>query len=465
DEGLSLAQRRPRRLNRRLPKRFDDFLPEPPLPLPPGELAFSLNATPSDSDPPPSPPLSLAQTCVRSVQSSLRRIFRTQPNKFGLLRQYYADRPPTHDPEDPCALEPGNSTSPPTHDPEDLSALEPGNSTSETLPVNGGHPDTNPFHPYPNESSFRLGDWYWNHGVQKSKESFKELITIVGDVEFHPGDVRTTNWKVIDRELGRNKFNDEAEHWVDEDGDGDGDDGWRRTPINISVPFHARSQHPGPKIYHAADFYHRSLVSIAREKLANPIHNRFFHYDPYELRWRPPHMDSDVRVYGELFTSDAFLEANRQLQDSPPEPGCDLPRVVAGMMFWSDSTHLTSFGTAKLWPLYVYFGNESKYRRCQPSCNLCAHVAYFQTVPDEFKDFAAQHSGARSPSDAFFTHCHRELFHAQWKVLLDDEFLDAYHHGIVVTCCDGVKRRFYLRIFTYSADYPEKYVAPVSVQR
>ncbi|KAH7916892.1 hypothetical protein BV22DRAFT_997067, partial [Leucogyrophana mollusca] len=64
--------------------------------------------------------------------------------------------------------------------------------------------------------------------------------------------------------------------------------------------------------------------------------------------------------------------------------------------------------------------------------------------------------GARSPSDAFFTHCHRELFHAQWKVLLDDEFLDAYHHGIVVTCCDGVKRRFYLRIFTYSADYPEK---------
>ena len=24
-------------------------------------------------------------------------------------------------------------------------------------------------------------------------------------------------------------------------------------------------------------------------------------------------------------------------------------------------------------------------------------------------------------------------------------------------CCDGIKQRFYLRIFTYSADYPEKY--------
>jgi hypothetical protein len=42
-------------------------------------------------------------------------------------------------------------------------------------------------------------------------------------------------------------------------------------------------------------------------------------------------------------------------------------------------------------------------------------------------------------------------------VLLDDEFLEAWKHGIVITCCDGVKRRFYPRIFTYSADYPEKW--------
>ena len=63
------------------------------------------------------------------------------------------------------------------------------------------------------------------------------------------------------------------------------------------------------------------------------------------------------------------------------------------------------------------------------------------------------------PSDALLTHCHRELFHAQWRVLLDDEFLDAYEHGIVITCPDQVERRIFPRIFTYSADYPEKYVA------
>lgn len=42
--------------------------------------------------------------------------------------------------------------------------------------------------------------------------------------------------------------------------------------------------------------------------------------------------------------------------------------------------------------------------------------------------------------------------------MLDAEFIAAYCHGIVVTCYDGIQRRFYPRILTYSADYPEKQV-------
>jgi Plavaka transposase len=56
------------------------------------------------------------------------------------------------------------------------------------------------------------------------------------------------------------------------------------------------------------------------------------------------------------------------------------------------------------------------------------------------------------------THCHREMYHAQWSIILDDEFLEAYRHGVVWKCCDSIWRRFYPRIFTYSADYKEKYV-------
>ena len=62
------------------------------------------------------------------------------------------------------------------------------------------------------------------------------------------------------------------------------------------------------------------------------------------------------------------------------------------------------------------------------------------------------------------TYCHREFVHAQWEVILDDEFIDAWEHGIVVTCCDGVDRRFYPRIFTHSGDYPEKCVGPYSLE-
>ena len=56
------------------------------------------------------------------------------------------------------------------------------------------------------------------------------------------------------------------------------------------------------------------------------------------------------------------------------------------------------------------------------------------------------------------TYCAREFMHAQWDILLDEELREAWKHGIVIMCCDGIKRRFYPRIFTYSADYPEKSV-------
>lgn len=67
-----------------------------------------------------------------------------------------------------------------------------------------------------------------------------------------------------------------------------------------------------------------------------------------------------------------------------------------------------------------------------------------------------RYAGGKGPNQAFLTHCQRELLHAQWRALLDSAFLEAYEHGIAIKCCDGMERLFYLRIFAYSADYPEK---------
>ena len=48
--------------------------------------------------------------------------------------------------------------------------------------------------------------------------------------------------------------------------------------------------------------------------------------------------------------------------------------------------------------------------------------------------------------------------HAIWSHLLDEEFMNAYVHRMLVKCVDGTVRQFFPQIFTYSADYPEKYV-------
>jgi hypothetical protein len=43
-----------------------------------------------------------------------------------------------------------------------------------------------------------------------------------------------------------------------------------------------------------------------------------------------------------------------------------------------------------------------------------------------------------------------------WLLLLDDDFVKAYVHGVLITCGDGIKRCIFPQFFTYAADYPEK---------
>ena len=56
------------------------------------------------------------------------------------------------------------------------------------------------------------------------------------------------------------------------------------------------------------------------------------------------------------------------------------------------------------------------------------------------------------------THLKHELVQKVWELLLDVEFMEAYEHGIVITCADGVTQIIFPCFFTYSADYPEKCV-------
>jgi hypothetical protein len=354
---LPLAVRRSRRENIPLPKRYQDVLPEPPAALPPLSLP---QYTDSESTMTSSSQEILAAATANQVRSlpRVRKIWNSPRNIFGLFRQYFATHFPEHDPDENMASDLVLTTSLDSADEAKL------------------------YHPYPNQSSFLLGEWYWNDGVKKSTSSFTNLLKIIEHPGFQPEDVRGTNWRRINEQLGGrlddlNGFEDNEENcWEDELPHG----GWIESPITIKVPFHKRSLQPGQEPFFVGNLYHRKLVPLIKEKILRTSFHPHLHIEPYRLYWQPSGSSKPIRVHGELYQSDVFIDAHRELQESPREPGCELPRVIVGLMFASDGTHLTAFSDAKLSPVYLGIGNESKYRRSKPSCQAYEHVAYFEKV-------------------------------------------------------------------------------------
>ncbi|KAH6891571.1 hypothetical protein BKA70DRAFT_1537922 [Coprinopsis sp. MPI-PUGE-AT-0042] len=354
----------------------------------------------------------------------------SRKNKFFLWRRYYATTPPSRDPEQSVALEDLDDSLPP----KTASAIQETQTKSR-------------YGPFDNISSLLLADFWWNSANEKSKNEFSKLLKVLQDPSFSLEDISNTDWGALERTLNDQ---DDDNGWFD-------DAGWTSTPINIKVPFHRKMKSPGTEIQLVGILQHRRIVPVIEEKIRNSKDASLFHYQPYEVFWDQGDDSSlAVRVQGELYNSPAFMEAQQKLQDRPPIPGCSRERVVIALMFWSDETHLTSFGSAKLWPCYMFFGNESKYRRGKTSLRLCEHIAYFETLSDDFKDYLRDRNKGKLPPKDFLTHCGREIFHEQWRIMLDDELLEAMDKGIVIMCHDGVERRFFPVPFTYSADYPEK---------
>jgi len=197
----------------------------------------------------------------------VRRLLKSPCNTFGLFRQYYATRFPDHDP--------GKNI---THNDLIDAPLDP---SFTSLAHN--------YYPYPNQSSFLLGEWYWNDGERKSRLSFQNLLKIVGHSEFHLEDVAGKNWWLIDAQLGGEVGGEGCEgvnkdSWEDEQDGALG--GWIKTPIKIKVPFHKQTLHPEQKEFNAGILHHRKLTSVIREKITQPSVHSHLHFEPYKLFWQ-----------------------------------------------------------------------------------------------------------------------------------------------------------------------------------
>ncbi|OBZ65084.1 hypothetical protein A0H81_14943 [Grifola frondosa] len=191
-------------------------------------------------------------------------------NAFGLSRTYYATSFPDHDPEDSFSLHDLSS-----------SCFEPSSMHSDSTPP-----------PPPQMSSIHIrteAPSFWANGI-------------VGDPVFHPSHIQHSSWDQINRILGQHECNDGQ--WFDED------DGWVKDSVTISVPFHSKTPSPGPINFSVDEFYHRSIVAVVKEKILNYQQDNFFHYEPFEVHWHREDHPEPVRVYGELYSSSAFLDAH-----------------------------------------------------------------------------------------------------------------------------------------------------------
>jgi hypothetical protein len=124
----------------------------------------------------------------------------------------------------------------------------------------------------------------------------------------------------------------------------------------------------------------RSLVGVAKEYLEDP-NSRNHSLDPYEQYYQPDPTLPAQRIYDNAFTCDAVLEEHRQLQlmERPAEEE-NIPYRILPIMLWSDATQLTDIGQSQLHPVYVAFGSQCKWERCEPGSRALKHLAYMPKV-------------------------------------------------------------------------------------
>ena len=124
-------------------------------------------------------------------------------------------------------------------------------------------------------------------------------------------------------------------------------------------------------------FVHRSLGEVVKSGVQDFASSHNFHWRGFKQFWRSSEGEPEQRVYGEVYTSDTFLEMESKLPDIE---GCTLEKAIVPLLVYSDSTHLANFGTASLWPIYIWFGNISKYVRIKASSFAAHHLAYLPSV-------------------------------------------------------------------------------------
>ena len=449
---------------RTFPSRYKDFLPAQTIPLahapqPAPHNPSGLAEQPHDNLEPLNHPQSPGPDPTE---------FTTSANNTGLFRVYPIK--PTSDPDSIIGLEdvcesPHFSVSTSHSDQNPLSA-------NGILP----QPEEQAFYaPFTSPSIYRLMRWFFSGSKTKSIADVDSLINdVITASDFNPRDLvgvsAAKEAKRLDEYQGSLAVSSSTTATLSPS------HGWSESSVSLPLPCERHnlvSESKAPTVL-VSGLFHRDIVDIVITAFQDQEVFPTLHLTPYKEYRNLGEGTSPERVYGEMYSSDSFYDAWESVQNQSHSTGDGLEHIVVALMLWSDSTHLTNFGSASLWPVYLSLGNQSKYIRTKPSSFSHHHLVYMPSVrrscsnpgfvahitlqlPDDIQD-AYMTIYQRAPSSAILTHLKRELIHAIYELILNSIFMMAYKDGIAVTCYDGIQRRLFVRLLTYSGDYPEKYV-------
>lgn len=283
--------------------------------------------------------------------------FQTHTNKLGVFRRY------THAP-----------TWIPKHDetPDFVLEVQPPPIRMEPM-----HEITRgmPFAPFPNLSVALFMAAYFSGMDTKSEGHATLVAAVTQDPRFNTSEMMGFNSHIENVRLDKYLQGDEHPFQMGE--------GWQESIAYIRLPVEGQpvDLEANAPTLPICGVFHRRITDIVRN-VCGSNSAETFHYTPYTTHWHPDPLDLDrhERIYSDTYTADAMVQIQMEVDELPRQEGDTRERIALGLMLASDSTQLTSFGTASVWPVYLMFANQSKKERTKPSCHAVHHLAYVPSV-------------------------------------------------------------------------------------
>ena len=289
----------------------------------------------------------------------------TTADPFGVFRKYSSI--PSHNPDDANPFDDMSSASP---------GMFPARIGSNLNASSIGH-NPNPLADSNNPSEDLLLSW-WSEGSCDSVASLDRLAKRLTSPYFDPSRLKDFNAVGAIRRFEKRHCSSKPGTTLEPG------DSWKVGSVKIRLPcakFKQREE-DAPE-FTVGGILYRDAVEVITSELQDPDSFERIHLKPFEEWWKPSESDNPIRVYSDMYTSDVMLEADKKLQDSvkaTTSAGPQLETFIVSVGLYSDSTNLTSFSHASLWPMYMYIGNESKYVRAKPTSFSAHHIAYLPTV-------------------------------------------------------------------------------------